>query len=54
MAVNWRIQEFKNQGRGPGAVEFLGPGDWFDAPSHISNVFVVRVANKIHIVNIAC
>ena len=41
-------------GHGPGAVEFLGSGDCFDAPSHIPNVFVVRVVNKIHIVNIAC
>ena len=31
----WRIQELQNQGRGPGAVEFLGSGDCFDAPSHI-------------------
>ena len=31
----WRVQEFQNQGRGPGAVEFLGSGDCFDALSHI-------------------
>ena len=30
----WRIQEFQNRGRGPGAVELLGCGDCFDAPSH--------------------
>ena len=53
-STHWRIQEFHNQGHGPGAVEFLGSGDCFDAPSHIPNVFVVRVVNKIHIVNIAC
>ena len=47
----WRIQEFRNKGRGTGAV---GSGDFFYAPSHIPNVFVVRVVNKRHIVNIAC
>ena len=29
-------------------------GVCFDAPSHIPYVFVVRVVNKIHIVNIVC
>ena len=29
-------------------------GDCFDAPSHTPYAFVVRVENKIHIVNIAC
>ena len=48
----WRIQEFQNQGRGSGTVEFLVSWDCFDALSHIPNVFVVRVVNKIHIVNI--
>ena len=28
--------------------------DCFDAPSHIPYAFVVRVYNKIHIINIAC
>ena len=40
-------------GHGPSMVEFLGFGDCFDVPSHIPNVFVVRVGNKIRIVNIA-
>ena len=48
----WRIQKFQNQGRGSGTVEFLVSWDCFDALSHIPNVFVVRVVNKIHIVNI--
>ena len=41
-------------GFGPGVVEFLGSGDCFDASSHIFYVFVVRVENEIHIVNIVC
>ena len=50
----WWIQEFQNQERGSSAVEFLGTGDCFDVPSNTPNIFVVRVGNKIHIVNIAC
>ena len=50
----WRIKEFQNQGRGLSAVEFLGSEDSSNAPFQISNVFVVSVGNKIHIVNIAC
>ena len=38
----------------PGVVEFLGFGDCFDARSHIPYVFVVRIGNGIHIINIAC
>ena len=45
--MHWRIQEFQIGGRGPGAVEVC-----FDAPSHIPYVFVARVVNKIHNVNI--
>ena len=49
----WRIQECQKGGggRGPGALEFLGLGFVFDAPSHIPFVFVARVVNKIHNVN---
>ena len=49
-----RSRNFKTWGRSPGAVEFLGSGDYFDAPSHTFYVFVVRVENEIHIVNIVC
>ena len=38
--------------RGGGAVKFLGLGFVFYAPSHIPYVFVARVVNKIHNVNI--
>ena len=43
----------KTEGRGLGAVELSGSGDCFDAPVTyiMSFVFVVRVENKIHIVN---
>ena len=54
--LQWRIQEFQNEGGGgSGAVELLGSGDCFDVPSHIPIpcAFIVRVENKIHIVNIA-
>ena len=44
--AEWRIQEFQNQGRGQGAVEFLWSGDCFDSSSHLSNIFVVRVVNE--------
>ena len=47
-------QEFKNRGRGPGAAQFLRSEDCFNALSHIPFAFVMRVENKIHIVNIAC
>ena len=46
----WRIQEFKNRG----ALYCFSSEDCFDAPSHIPYAFVVRVENKIHIVNIEC
>ena len=38
----WRIQEFQNRARGPGAVEFLGLG------------LYPTLVKKIHIVNIVC
>ena len=38
----------------PVRYNFLRSEDCFDAPSHIPYAFVVRVENKIHIVNIAC
>ena len=38
----------------PGGGRTLRSGVCFDAPSHISYVFVVRVVNKIHNVNIVC
>lgn len=41
-------------GRGPGMVEYLGFEDCFDAPLHVPHVFVARVKDKIHILNIAC
>ena len=37
-----------------GAVESYGSGVCFDAPSHITYWFLVRIVNKIHIVNIVC
>ena len=40
-------------GPGPGAVEFLGSGNCFDAPSNIPYVFVVKAENEIQIVYIA-
>ena len=40
---------FRTGGRCLGAVEISGSGDRFDAPSHLSYVFVVRVENTIHI-----
>ena len=45
----------KPGGRGPGAVEFLGLG-FVLMPLHIYPiyVFVVRIMNNIHIVNIVC
>ena len=37
-----------------GGWSYRGIIDCFDAPSHIPYAFVMRVENKIHIVNIAC
>ena len=48
MEYQWWLQEFQNGG---GAVPFRS-GVCFDAPSHIPYVFVARVVNKIHNVNI--
>ena len=50
-------KNFKKGGGGgghPGVLQFLRSEDCFDAPSLIPYAFVVRVENKIHIVNIAC
>ena len=44
-------RNFKTGGRGPG-VEFLGSEVCFDAPFIHTLYFVVRVENRIHIVNI--
>ena len=43
-------KDFKTGGRG----RILRSGVCFDAPSHIPYDFVIRVVNKIHIVNIVC
>ena len=48
----WRNQEFQKRGPGPDAVELSW--DCFDAPSQTSHALVVRVENKIHIVEIEC
>ena len=45
--MQWRIQEFQNGGGGPFRFRIC-----FDAPSHIPYVFVARVVDKIHNVNI--
>ena len=45
-------RNFKTGGCSSGAVEFLGMGFCLEATSHIPYVFVVRVVNKIHVVNI--
>ena len=39
-------------GSGPGAVEFLESEVCFDAPFTHTLCFVVRVENKVHIINI--
>ena len=49
-----RSRNFGTRGHSPGAVEFLGSGVCFDAPSQIPYVFVVRLEKKIHTVHIAC
>ena len=38
-------RNLRTKGRGPGAVKFLRPEDYFDAPSHIPYAFVVKVEN---------
>ena len=45
-------RNFKSGGRGPVAVEFLGLWFFFYAPFTHTLCFVVRVENKVHIVNI--
>ena len=49
---HWWIQEFQNQGHSLGAVEFLGSEVFFDASFKHTLCSVVRVENKVHIVNI--
>ena len=52
--AQWRIQEFKNWGRGPGAVLFC-LYKFVLMPLHTyPMLFLVKVENKVHIVNIAC
>ena len=43
-------RNFKTGGRSRGAIDFMRSGYYFDTPSHIPYLFVVRVENKIHIV----
>ena len=50
--TQWRIQEFQNQGARSRRGRILRSVFCFDAPLHIHYVFVARVMNKIHIVNI--
>ena len=45
-------RNFKTAGRGPGAVETLGSEVCIDAPFTYTLCFVVRVDNKVLIVNI--
>ena len=47
----WRIQEFLNGGARPRRGRIFRSGVCFDAPPHIPYVFVARVVNKIHNVN---
>ena len=51
MYLSGGTKNFRN-GPGPDAVEFSR--DCFDAPSQTSHALVVRVENKIHIVEIEC
>ena len=52
--IQWRIKEFQNWGAQFRRSRILRSGVCFDASSHIPFVFVVRVVNKVHIVNIVC
>ena len=47
-----RIQEFQNWGAQSRRGRIPKSGGCFEAPSHIPYVLVVRVVNKIHIINI--
>ena len=48
----WRIQEFQNGGARSRRGTIFRSGVCFDAPSNIPYVFVARVVNKIHNINI--
>ena len=48
----WRIQKCQNGGGGALRGRIFRSGVCFDAPSHIPYVFIARVVNKIHNVNI--
>ena len=52
--IQWRIQEFLNRGARFRRLEFVGSGDCFDVPSHITYHFVLMADIKRHIVKIAC
>ena len=54
--LSGKSRNFRTGVRGPVAIEFLGFGDCFDAPSYIPYIFLQwdRVENMIHIINIAC
>ena len=54
MENQWRIKEFQNRGARSRCGRLLGVWECFDALSHIFYVFVVRVEDKIDIVNTAC
>ena len=50
--VMYCLQEFQNGKTGEGRGRIFRSGVCFDAPTHIPYVFVARVVNKIHKVNI--
>ena len=50
LAFSGGSRNFNTRECGPGAVEFLGSGDCFEAPSCIPDVFVVRVGHMIYII----
>ena len=51
-SCQWRIQEFQNGGARSRRGTIFRSGVCFDAPSNIPYVFVARVVNKIHNINI--
>ena len=50
----WRIQEFQHRGARSLRGRILKSWVCFEAPLHMPYVFVVRVVNKLHVVNIVC
>ena len=50
----WRIQEFQHRGARSRRGRILKSWVCFEAPLHMPYVFVVRVVNKLHVVNIVC